>query len=148
MGLKVENCELIHALFGLRGFRRLQLSLWFLEDTQEQASMSTPVPALWGSLVYKPVVLTEGAQLTEGSSWSVFSIQVSRDCRSLGPWYLIASWSGLNNFSLHITSIVNWMSCGMEDLWLKSDTYTREWTKTHACTHTFLTSLFNYHYEF
>lgn len=47
--------------------------------------------------------LSEWTPLTEGSSWSIFSIQVSRDCRSLGPWYFTASWSGLNSLSLHVT---------------------------------------------
>lgn len=46
MGLKVDSSELIHALFGFWGFGRLQFSLWFLEDTQEQASMNTTVFAL------------------------------------------------------------------------------------------------------
>lgn len=49
---------------------------------------------------------TNTKPLTEGSSWSVFSIQVSRDCRSLGPWYFTASWSGLNNLSLHIRQYI------------------------------------------
>lgn len=49
MVLKVESSELIHALFGLWGFRRLLFTLWFLEGTQEQAAMkNTAVLALYG----------------------------------------------------------------------------------------------------
>lgn len=99
VGLEVEGSELIHALFGLWGFGRLLFTLWLLRDTHKQAmdELCSPVQAL---PVYQVI---NRAQFTEGSSWSVFSIHVSKDCRSLGPWYLTASWSGLNSFSLDIT---------------------------------------------
>lgn len=101
VGLKIECSELIHALFGLWGFWRLQLRLLFLDKTrtcmyEDHHSFTVKVTGL---LEVRP----ERTQLTDGSSWSVFSIQVSSDCRSLGPWYLIASSSGLNNFNLEIT---------------------------------------------
>lgn len=43
--------------------------------------------------------------LTKGPSWRVFSIHVSRDSKSLGPWCLTASSFGLNSFNLCVTQL-------------------------------------------
>lgn len=98
MGLEVQSTDLVHALFRLWCLRGLQFRFWFLGNTKEYITQCNG-----HRIVIFRLLL---GKLTTGPSWSVFSIHVSRACKSLGPWYLTASSFGLYNFNLDITHVL------------------------------------------
>lgn len=106
VGLEVQCGELVHSLFGLGGLWWLLFRLGLLVDARKMHFEQT-------ALASRCEELKSNDRLTSGSSWSFFSIQVSSDSRSLAPWYLMASWSGLNSFNLHRNAAVR-------DCWINS----------------------------